>query len=55
MGASFYLANTESGKAREILSVAPHAIDTPALSRDDRLMYFSVVVREGDIWLATLE
>ncbi len=26
-----------------------------ALSRDNRLIYFSVAVTEADIWLATLE
>ena len=50
-----YLLDSQSRKTREILSVVPHSIDTPALSRDDRLMYFSVVAREADIWLATLE
>jgi Tol biopolymer transport system component len=51
----FYLIDRQTGKPREILSVAPHGVDGPTLSRDDRLMYFSVVVREADIWLATLE
>jgi len=50
-----YLTGGQAGKPREILSVAPHAIDMPALSRDDRVIYFSVVVQEADIWLATLE
>ena len=50
-----YLVDSQTGKPREILSVAPHGIDTPTLSRDDRLMYFSVIVKEADIWLATLE
>lgn len=50
-----YLIDSQSRKIREILSLVPHGVDTPALSRDDRLMYFSVVMREADIWLATLE
>jgi Tol biopolymer transport system component len=51
----YYLIDSQSRKTREILSVAPHGISGATLSRDDRLMYFSVVVREADIWLATLE
>ena len=51
-----YLIDSQSGKPREILSVAPHGTEGPTtVSRDDRLMYFSVVVTEADIWLATLE
>jgi len=50
-----YLIDTQSRKSLEILSIAPHTISGVALSRDDRLVYFSVVVTEADIWLATLE
>ena len=50
-----YLTDSQTGKPREILSVAPHGIDLLALSRDDRLIYFDVVVTEADIWLAILE
>jgi Tol biopolymer transport system component len=50
-----YLIDSQSKRTREILSVAPQEIDPPALSRDDRLIYFSIVVTEADIWLATLE
>jgi Tol biopolymer transport system component len=50
-----FLIDSRSRKAREILSVVPHGIDGPTLSRDERLMYFSVAMREADIWLATLE
>jgi hypothetical protein len=54
-GAKLYLIDSQSRKTHEILSVAPHRIDTPTLSPDDRLMYFSVAVTEADIWLATLK
>jgi len=50
-----YLIDNQTRKTREILSVAPHAIREVTLSRDDRLVYFSVAVTEADIWLATLE
>ena len=51
----FYLIDSQSRKSQEILSVAPHTISGATLSRDDRLIYFSVTVREADIWLASLE
>jgi eukaryotic-like serine/threonine-protein kinase len=50
-----YLADGESSNSREILSVAPHSITGAALSRDNRRIYFSVLVSEADIWLATLK
>ena len=53
-GSKLYLIDTQSRKPREILSL-PHTIDEPSPSRDGRLIYFSAVTREGDIWLATLE
>ena len=53
-GSQLYSSTASPAKTREILSIAPYEIDTPTLSRDDRLMY-SVAVTEADIWLATLE
>ena len=50
-----YLIDSQSKKTREILSVAPNTTSGVTISRDDRVMYFSVVVREADIWLATIE
>lgn len=50
-----YLIDSQSRKTREIHSVAPHTLSGVTLSRDDRLMYFSVVATEADIWLATIE
>jgi hypothetical protein len=50
-----YVTDFRTRKVREILSAAPHDMDTPTLSRDDRLMYFCVDSYEADIWLATIE
>ena len=50
-----YLIDSQSRKTHEIISVTPHTMGGVTLSRDDRLMYFSVVMQEADIWLATLE
>jgi len=39
-----------------VLSVAPHEFGVGVtLPRDDRLIYFSLVTVEADIWLMTLE
>jgi hypothetical protein len=51
-----YLVDSESKKFHEVLSVAPHSFGNGVtLSRDNRLIYFSVVTDEADIWLITLE
>lgn len=50
-----YLIDSQSRNSREILSVTPHSLNGATLSRDDRLIYFSLVVWEADIWLVTLE
>ncbi len=50
-----YLIDSQSRNSREILSVAPYSMSGLTLSRDDRLIYFSIVAYEADIWLATLE
>lgn len=49
-----YFIDSESGKSRQILSVAPHSLIGITLPRDNRRMYFSVRVSEADIWLASL-
>ncbi|MBI1786315.1 MAG: PD40 domain-containing protein [Acidobacteria bacterium] len=49
------LMDSQSRKTREILSVAPHALGGVTRSRDDRLLYFSVVATEADVWMATIE
>ena len=51
-----YLVDSQSKKVHEVLSVAPHDFGFGvALSRDDRLIYFSLLTTEADIWLMTLE
>ena len=51
-----YLIDSESKKLHEVLSVAPHNFGIGVtLSRDDRLIYFSLVTVEADIWLMRLE
>jgi eukaryotic-like serine/threonine-protein kinase len=47
------LADTASGKTHEILSTAPPVFF--GLSSDDRLLYFTKIVVEADIWLSTLK
>src|SRR3989454_3785346 len=51
-----YLIDSESKRLHEVLSVAPHEFGVGVtLPRDDRLIYFSLVTVEADIWLMTLE
>jgi len=50
-----YLVDSQSKKLHEVLSVAPHNFGIGVtLSRDDRLIYFSLVTVEADIWLMRL-
>jgi hypothetical protein len=49
------LLDSQSRDSHTILSVAPNSLGGAALSRDNRLIYMSVVVFEADIWLATLD
>jgi Tol biopolymer transport system component len=54
--AKLYLLDSQSKKVREVLSVAPHELGIGvAISRDDRLIYFSLIATEADIWLMSLE
>lgn len=54
--ARLYLLDSQSKKVREVLSVAPHELGNGVtVSRDDRLIYFSLITTEADIWLMTLE
>jgi len=51
-----YLIDSESKKIHEVLSAAPHDFGIGvAPSRDNRLIYFSLLTTEADIWLMTLE
>ncbi|MBM3744354.1 MAG: hypothetical protein FJW34_00980 [Acidobacteria bacterium] len=51
-----YLVDTKSGRIHEVLAVAPHEVQAYklSLSRDDRLLYFSVETTEADVWLMSL-
>ncbi len=54
--ARLYLLDSESKKVREVLSGTPHDLGNGVtISRDDRLIYFSLVTTEADIWLMTME
>jgi len=49
------LIDSQSGRVREILSVAPHSFGLfPTLSRDDRWIVFPREVTEADVWLMSL-
>ena len=51
-----HLIDSRSKKVREILSVAPNEFGLGVtISRDDRLIYFSLISTEADIWLMNLE
>ncbi|MCL5745326.1 MAG: hypothetical protein M1541_15600, partial [Acidobacteria bacterium] len=48
-----YLADVTSGPVRELVSVSPNEIEwAVGVSGDDRVIYFSLVSTEADIWLA---
>ena len=49
-----YLIDSQSKKIHEVLSVAPHGFGGVTLPRDDRLIYFSLITTEADIWLMNL-
>ena len=50
-----YLVDSLSKKPRELFSAAPHDVQRFKLSKDERMIYYSVTSREADIWLASLE
>ena len=51
-----HLVDSQTRRTSEVLSVVPNEVEQwYALSRDDRLIVFTLVVTEADIWLATLE
>jgi hypothetical protein len=50
-----FLFDTASGRTKEILSAAPDAFNWIfAVSSDDRWIYVSRVVTDGDVWVAEL-
>jgi hypothetical protein len=51
-----YLIDSQSGKVREILSVAPHELGSIfTLARNDRTIAFILEVTEADIWLMSVQ
>lgn len=50
-----YIVDSLSKKPRELFSAVPHEVQRFKLSRDDRIIYYSITTREADIWLATLD
>ena len=53
--AKLYLLDSRTEKAQELLSIAPHHFQAIGLSRDSRVIYFSLKTTEADVWLASLE
>jgi len=51
------LFDTKTRKYQPVLSITDEDVDigSPGLSRDNRVMYFTYVAAEADIWLLTLE
>ena len=50
-----HIVDSQTKKVHEILSVAPYAVGFLSISRDDRLIYYSIVQTEADVWMMTLE
>ena len=48
------LADIQSGKVQEVLSLYPDTLEVGTLSRDSRWIYFSRATTEADIWMFTL-
>ena len=49
-----FLTDSETKKTKEIYSRQPEQIRSPFVSRDGRLLYFTMVFNESDIWLLDL-
>ena len=50
-----YIADIVTRKAREIIARPPNHIRSVAVSRDGRLLYYTLLSTENDIWLLNLE
>jgi Tol biopolymer transport system component len=48
------LMDVESGRSRELYAVRGERLVDPAISRNDRTVYFSRHRDEADIWMGTL-
>jgi hypothetical protein len=50
-----FIADTETKKVREFFSHEPEQIRSVAVSRDGKLLYYTLFSSESDIWLLDLE
>lgn len=50
-----FIVDSRTRRHHEVLSVAEGDIGGAALSRDNRVMYFTFVATEADIWMMTLD
>jgi Tol biopolymer transport system component len=53
-GGKILLVDRVTRRQREVLASGGEELGSPALSRDNRTLYFTHVATEGDVWLATL-
>ena len=49
-----YLVDSQAGRVKELLSLAPQVAVMGAASRDDRWIYFSLQATEADVWQMSL-
>ena len=54
-GGRIYLIDTASKRIRELLSIRNETLSAPAVTRDDRWIFFQRGTSESDIWMATLK
>jgi Tol biopolymer transport system component len=50
-----YLLDSQTKKYREIITVAPNRLQALGISKDNRLIYYSLTTNEADVWLMTME
>jgi Tol biopolymer transport system component/tRNA A-37 threonylcarbamoyl transferase component Bud32 len=54
-GGQASILDSESKKSHEVMSVAPQRFQSLGLSKDNRVIYYSLTTTESDIWLMTLQ
>jgi hypothetical protein len=54
-GGQAFVLDSESKKFHEVMSVAPQHFQSLGLSKDNRVIYYSLTTTESDIWLMTLK
>ena len=50
-----YIADTSTKKVRELTLRAPEPLRSVAVSRDGRILYYTLLSNESDVWLLNLE